>query len=433
MRRSRIRMLALTAALVLVVAAVIAMGRSRALTNSDAIPLAEVKQDDLNIDVHATGELSASHSVMLVAPAIGGDALQITRLVQTGNPIKKGDVVVEFDPSEQKYKLEQSHSEYLEAQQEITKAKADAQVQAAQDKVDLLKDRYNVRRAELDVGKNEILSKIDGEKNDLALQQAKRVLAELEKDIESHRASGQASIFLAQEKSNKAKLGMNQAQQNLERMHVVATMAGLVSIQRNVNASGGFFFSGMSLPDYRPGDQVQPGSPIAEVLDPSEMNLTVHVPEAERGNVSVGEPVSVRYDALPEREFKGVVKTVGGMSMQNFFSSESSHGFDVTIQLAEMDPRLRPGLTAEVTFHGPLHKSALFVPRQAVFMKDGKRVVYVREGSSFKQREVKVVGESESRAMISDLPAGTEIALLDPTAPRKSARSAGSSGIAGTP
>lgn len=432
MRRSRIRILALIAVFVLVIAAVIAMGRSRTLANSDEIPLAEVKQGDLNLDVHGIGELSPTHSVMLVAPAIGGDALQITKLVQTGNPVKKGDVVVEFDPSEQRYKLEQSHSELLQAEQEITKAKADAQVQTAEDKVSLLKARYNVRQAELDVGKNEILSKIDGQKNDLALQQAKRVLAELEKDIESHRASGQASIFLAQEKWNKAKLGMDQAQQNLDRMHVIATMDGLVSIQRNMNASGGIFFGGMSLPDYRPGDQVQPGSPIAEVLDPSEMNLTVRVAEGDRDNVSQGEPVSVNFDALPGKAFQGTVKAVGGMTMQPIFSSVSSHGFDTTIQLAEMDPRLRPGLTADVTFKGPLRKSVLFIPRQALFMKDGKRVVFVREGTSFRQHEVKVGAESESRAIVSDLPAGTEIALLDPTIPRKSMHSAGSSGM-GTP
>jgi multidrug efflux pump subunit AcrA (membrane-fusion protein) len=428
-----VRILALVAALVLVVAAVIAMGRSHPLTSTDAIPVAEVKHGDLNVEVHAIGELSASHSVMLVAPAIGGDSLQITKLVQTGYPVKKGDIVVEFDPSEQRYKLEQSHSELLQAQQEITKAKADAQVQAAEDKVALLKAKYNVRRAELDVEKNELLSKIDGEKNELALQEAKRALAELEKDIDSHHASGQASVFLAQEKSNKARLGMDQAQQNLDRMRVPATMDGLVSIQRNMNASGGIFFGGMSLPDYRPGDQVQPGSAIVEVLDPTAMNLTVRVSETDRDNVSAGEAVSVKFNALPEKAFQGTVKTVGGMSMQSFFSSESTHGFDVTIQLAETDARLRPGLTADVTFQGQVRKSVLFIPRQALFMKDGKRVVYVREGSSFKQREVNVGGQSESRAIISDLQAGTEVALLDPTVPRKATHSAVSSGMAGAP
>src|SRR6202012_4416267 len=98
-----------------------------------------------------------------------------TRLLAGRLPVKKGDVVIEFDPSEQRYKLEQSRSELMQAEQEITKAKADATVLAAQDKVALLKDQYAVRSAQLDVQKNELLSKIDADKNLLALQQAQRV------------------------------------------------------------------------------------------------------------------------------------------------------------------------------------------------------------------------------------------------------------------
>ena len=97
--------------------------------------------------------------------------------------MKKGDLVMEFDPSEQRYKLEQSRSELFEADQEITKAKADADVQAAQDRVALLKARFDVRRAELEVQKNELMSTIDARKNQLALEQARRVLEQLQQDI----------------------------------------------------------------------------------------------------------------------------------------------------------------------------------------------------------------------------------------------------------
>ena len=163
------------------VGAVIAMNRKSSLTGADEIPLALVKRGEIEIEVHARGEVSAANSSMLAAPAIGGDALQITRLPQTGDRIKKGDVVIEFDPSEQHYKLDQNRSELRQAEQEITKAKADALVLAAQDKVALLKAGYDVRRAELDVEKKELDSKIDAQKHELTLQQNKRALAELKK------------------------------------------------------------------------------------------------------------------------------------------------------------------------------------------------------------------------------------------------------------
>jgi HlyD family secretion protein len=413
------------------IGAVVASSRVRLSAHGDEIPLAEVKRGDIDLKVHATGELRASHSIMLTAPAVGGDSLQITHLLRTGQTVKKGDVVFEFDPSEQHYKLDQNRSELLQAEQEITKAQADAAVLAAKDKVELLKDRYGVRRAELDVQKNELVSKIDADKNDLALQQAKRVLAEQEKDIESHKASGQAATYLAKEKYNKAKLGMDMAQQNLDKMKVTAPMDGLVSIQKNMNASGGFFFTGMSLPDYHEGDQVQPGSSIVQVVDPQGLDLTTKIAEQDRANVQVGQAVEVVFDALPGHTFHGTVKSVGGMSVRQFFSNNTNGNFEVSIQLADSDPRLRSGFTANLVFLGGDKKNVLYLPRQALFLKDGKRIVYVKKGNGYEQREVKIENQNESRAAIDGLEEGANVALIDPTAPRKTNGSCSMSGGAG--
>ena len=420
--RKRSRLMIMFAVIILAaVGGLIAMSRNHPLAGQDSIPIAEVTRGDLSIEVHATGELNAIQSMTLAAPAVGGDALQITHLASTGAFVHKGEVIIEFDPSEQHYKLEQSHSELLQAEQEIIKARADAEVLTAQDKVALLKARYDVRRAELDVGKNELVSKIEAQKNELLLQGAKRALAELEKDIESHHASGQAAVFLAQEKYNKAKLAMDQAQQNLDHMRVTSPMDGLVSIQKNM--SGGFFFTGMSIPDYHTGDQVQPGSSILQVLNPASMNLTARIPEDQNANVKQGEPVVMRFDALPGREFKGKVKSVGGMTIAAVFSSPSMHGSDVTVEMLDTDPRLRPGLTADVLLQGQQQQAVLAIPRQALYMKDGKRVVFVKKGGSYQQQSVVVKGESESRVIIEGLPEGTPLALLDPTIPQKTSGS----------
>jgi HlyD family secretion protein len=434
-KRSHIALGCLAAVLLAGVGAVIALSRTHPGARLDDVPTSTVKRGQINIEVHSTGELNASNTVMLSAPAVGGDALQITQLAQTGERVKKGDQLIEFDPSEQNYKLEQNRSELMQADEEIIKAKADAAVQESEDKVALLKDRYNVRRAELDVEKKELVSKIDGQKNDLALEQAKRVLAELEQDIDSHKASRDATIYLAQEKHNKAKLAMDQAQQNLARMRVTASMDGLVSIQKNQNAAGGFYFTGMTLPDYRPGDQVQPGNAIVQILDPAGMNLVSKVPEDEHDNIKEGQSVKVTFDALPDTVFNGIVKSVGGMSMTSIFSGSdpNSHTFDVTIQLQENNPRLRPGLTAGIVFHGAQNTSVLYVPRQALFMKEGKRVVYVRKGSSYQQHLVKIKSESESRVAIDGLEEGAEVALLDPTIPHRQTGPGTAAGAEGAP
>src|ERR1700730_12658068 len=201
-----------------VIGVVGAVRRAAPHATTDELPTGVVKRGDLDMKVYVTGELRASHSEMLTAPPIGGGALQITQLLHTGTVVKKGDLVIEFDPTEQLFKLDQNRSELLQAEQEITKARADAAVVTAQDKVALLKARFDVRRAELEVQKNELVSVIDAKKNQLAVEQAKRSLAKLQQDIESHTESGRATIQLAQEKRNKAHQAKDQARRNIEKM-----------------------------------------------------------------------------------------------------------------------------------------------------------------------------------------------------------------------
>jgi multidrug efflux pump subunit AcrA (membrane-fusion protein) len=418
-----------------VIGVVAAVRRASPATTATDVPTATVKRGDLDMKVYLTGELRASHSEMLLAPPIGGGALQITHLQHTGAAVKKGDLVMEFDPTEQHFKLEQNRSELLQAEQEITKAKADAEVVAAQDKVGLLKARFDVRRAELDVQKNELVSTIEARKNDLALEQAKRVLAELQQDVKSRTVSNQATILLAEEKRNKAKLAMDQAQGNIDKMRVTAPMDGLVALEKNEGAMGGFCcFPGQTFPEYREGDQVQPGRTVGQVVDPKEMELSAKVGELERNNVKEGQSVDIQFDAFPDNTFHGTVKMVGGNNTRRFWEDDTSTKFEVTIKLATTDGRMRPGLTTHIVINGDPHKDVLYLPRQAMFLKENKRVVYVRNGGTFESREVKVQAENESRAAIEGLGAGSEIALVDPTAPRKTANpSAASSGGGGAP
>ena len=417
-----------------VVGVVAAARRVGPSTSATDVPTGRVRRGDLDMKVFVTGELKASHSEMLTAPPIGGGALQITHLLHTGSVVKKGDLIMAFDPSEQLYKVDQNRSELLQAEQEITKAKADAAVVAAQDKVALLKARFDVRRAELEVQKNELVSTIDARKNQLALEGAQRVLAEVEQDVKSRTASNQATISLAEEKRNKAKLAMEQAQGNIDKMRVVAPMDGLVALEKNEGASGGFFFEGMSLPEYREGDQVEAGRTVGQVIDPNAMELVSKVGELERNRIKEGQSVDIQLNALPGTMFHGTVKTVAGNNARRFWDDDTSTKFEVAITLASTDAHMRPGLTANASINSDPRKNVLYVPRQALFLKDNKRVVYVRNGSDFGTHEVKILAENESRAAIDGIEIGTEIALVDPTAPRKTGNTDGApSGAGGTP
>src|SRR5260221_9137379 len=295
------------------------------LATDSAVPTAAVKETDLQLVVRTTGALKTEQSRGISAPPIAGGTLQIIELAKPGTLMHTGDVVLEFDPSQQKYNLEQNRSDLQQAEQEIAKARADAAVQAAEDKTALLKAKYAVRRAELEVSKNEIVSPIDAQKNLLGLDEAKRALAQLEQDISSHSASNQAALAISEEKRHKARLSMEQAEQNIKKMHITAPIDGLDVIHGNRDSTGGFFFGGMTLPDYHEGDQVDPGSSIAEVIDLAKLELSAQVEEIDRMNMQMGQTVEITLDALPGEKFTGKVRTIGGEKSRKFWGRKGKN------------------------------------------------------------------------------------------------------------
>ena len=379
------------------------------------IPNAKVEQGDVELRFPTTGVLNATQSRIVVAPPVAGGTLRIIQLSPTGSAVKAGDVVVSFDPAQQEYNLAQSHSDLEEAEQEIVKAQADASVQAAEDKTAMIKAKYAVRRAELDVSKNELLSEIDAKKNLLALEEAQRALAQLQQDVQSHASSNQAGLALSEEKRNKAQLAMRQAEQNIQNMKVKAAISGMVVVRGNENAAGGMFYGGMTLPDYQVGDQANPGNTVAEVIDTSKMEIASKVSEKDRPYLKKDQPVEVQMDAFPGEKVKGKIASVAGATSEGFFSDNLQRTFDVTVQLDREDARLRPGFSAQLTFLGERIPGALTIPMEAVFEHAGKTVVYTKQGSSWESQDVKVRAYSEGRAILeSGLTAGTQVALVNP-------------------
>jgi HlyD family secretion protein len=378
------------------------------------IPTTLVQRGEVEIAVVTTGEFRAPHSGMLVAPQVNG-TLQIISMLTTGAKVKAGEVVVEFDPSEQEYNYEQADSQFRQAEQEIVKSKADAAVQAAQDQTALLKAKFDVRRAELEVQRNELLSEIDARKNNLALEEAKRILAKLIEDVKSRALAGQAGLDVVQARRDAARLAMQVAKTNIENMTVKSPIDGVVSAKENRDAAGGFFTTGMVLPEYRAGDLVFAGRPLAEVLDLGQMEVQAKISENDRANVTSNQTAEIKVDAHPGLIYPAKVKSVAGLAGRDRWSNESSKMFDTSFQLDQSVTDLKPGVSALVIIHGNKLSNVLYLPPQCLFDRDGKQIIYAKTGAGFEPQEVKVRYRTETRVIVEGVNEGVEVALVNPT------------------
>jgi len=381
------------------------------------IPTSRVLRGSMQLIVHMQGDLRASRTMALTAPSVGG-TLRVLNVLPTGTAVEKDDEIMSFDPADQQYALEQAESELLEAEQEIIKRRADVKAQEAQDTVTLLTAQFDVRRATLDAAVDaDLIPSNDYNIRQAELREAKRQLAKVEGDVKSRTATNKASLAVLEERRTKTRLSADRARQNMDNLVIRAPMAGVVSVRENMDAAGGIFFGGMSLPAYRAGDSVFSGRPVIDVFDVSSMEIRARVNEQERANVTAGQSARVHSDALPGVPLTARVSSVSGLGRADSRSGPLRQ-FDVVLDLSEPDPRLRPGTSVRIVVTGDVVDNLLLIPRQALFEVDGKPTVYVRPGGSqtFEPRQVKVLHRTESQVAIDGVDEAAEIALIDPVA-----------------
>jgi HlyD family secretion protein len=289
----------------------------------------KVRKGDVVVRTFARGELRAVRSATLIAPNLFG-TVQVTQLASLGSLAKEKDLIVEFDDAEVQSRLEEKQLEIDQIDEQIKKAQADLNIRNNQDQVELLRARYAVRRAELEVKRNELLPPIDQRRNELNLEEARRRLKQYESDVQSRREQAKAEMAVLTERKRKAEQEMSRERARLMQVKLIAPMSGLVAIRQNRT---GMYFPGMQIPDIREGDQVQPGMPIADVLDLSELEVVAKIGELDRASLKEGQEVMMRLDAVGDKVFHGRIKNMSGTASANIFSGDPAKKFDVVFSV----------------------------------------------------------------------------------------------------
>ncbi|MBI1787400.1 MAG: efflux RND transporter periplasmic adaptor subunit [Acidobacteria bacterium] len=294
-----------------------------------AVATTKVRKGDVVVRAYARGELRAVRSVTLTAPNLFS-TVQVTKLAPLGSLAKDKDLIVEFDDSERRSQLEETLLEVEQIDEQTKKSQADLSMRENQDQVELLKARYSVRRAELEVKRNELLAEIDAKKNILNLEESRRRLQQLESDIKSRRDQAQAELAVLREKRNKSLIDVARERQRIAQCKVLAPITGLVAIKQN---RGGMMMFGQQAPDIREGDTVQPGTQVADVLDLSELEVAAKVGELDRANLREGQDVNIQLDAVPEKIFHGKIKAMSGTATSNPFGGDPGKKFEVVFSV----------------------------------------------------------------------------------------------------
>jgi RND family efflux transporter MFP subunit len=398
----------LVVAVVLAAASAGVYGVAHFSAKSPTVPTFQVNRGEFLDVLQFRGQLKAMKSVTITAPANAGD-LQILKIASDGTQVKKGDVVVEFDPSKTQQDLAQDQSVLKSSQAEIEQVRAQGRLNEEVDTTAAMKAKYDVEVAKLDASKSEVVSRIDGAEANLKLADAEQALHQADEQLKADTAVDQATIVDKENASRKADFDAQRAQTALAAMTLKAPSDGIISLLS-------IWHNGGEAP-FKAGERAWPGTPIAELPDAASMRIAARVDETERGRLALSQPVTLQLDAIADRQFTGKVERIGTIATSDFSAGwPIPRNFDLEIGIDQADPRLKPGMTVQITVIVDRVANAITIPAQASFLKSGQTVAYVWNGSAFQERAIQVERRSRDRILVSNgLKPGDLVALKDPS------------------
>jgi HlyD family secretion protein len=289
---------------------------------------------DINFAVNAAGEIAPAEQVS-VRPEING--LLLTLPVDIGDRVKKDQLLFKLDDSELQQQRASNLTDIEKAKLGVEKADRDYQraKQLLGEKL-ISQEVYDDTKTAYDLAKN-------------ALESAQKVLA------------------ITEERLTKTEV---------RAPFDCTVLTRPVSVGQAVSGSGGF----------------NSGTEVLTIADLNSMIINAQVNQADVPRLKVGETVQVTVEAVTGLLVTGTVERLSPQATIR----NNIKGYPARIALRNVDPRVRPGMTANVRIPVASADQVTAVPLSAVFTERNpetgqmERYVYVAQGDRLERRNVTV-------------------------------------------
>jgi len=305
--------------------------------------------------------------------------------------VKSGDLLVEFDPQAQTKDYLDKKSTYDNLISQVAQKQTDEDIARAKDDTAMKQAEDELKRAQLEVQRNEVVSRIDAEKNQEAVDEGQATLKQLKATYQLKRAAAAAAIKILEIQRDRAKEAMRYALANAAKMTVHSPMAGVVVYNT--------IWLGGRMGTVQQGEQVRPGVPFLQVVDPSRMEVRVELNQVDLLKVHPGQQAQMHLDAYPGMMLPAILDELSPLGHTGQFT-EMVRSFTARFLVQGNDPRLLPDLSAAMDLDLGTENNVLVVPYQSVGTESGHLFVWLKNSSGFEKRTVKIGRRNDLNAVV---------------------------------
>ena len=292
-----------------------------------------------------TGTVQAVRSVTVQVPSIAGQGgnLTLAKLVANGTAVHAGDLLAEFDRTDQLKLAREAQAKYGDLTHQVEQKIAEQSSNQEKRNSDLQQAEADLKKAAIEIRKGPVLSDIEQEKNTVKLEDAKQHVASLSRSNHAHELAEKAELRILELQRDRQKYVVQRQESNANRLALRAPMAGMVALQ-NV-------YRNNSMGHAQEGDQLWPGSPLLRLFDPSAMELELSVDEPDGAVLVPGATAVVHLDAYPDLKFKAHFDSASPVASASLGSPVKT--FAARFVLEGSDPHLLPDLSAAIDIGPP--------------------------------------------------------------------------------
>ena len=225
------------------------------------------------------------------------------------------------------------------------------------------------------------------------VEQIKTQIAGLER--RRRNVNAQPEIAAARARLQDARVALKLAQQQAAYTEIHAPIAGMVY--------------GLAV---RPGAYLSPGDLVANVGEMDRLRVRVYIDEPELGRVALGQPVTITWQALPDKQWTGTVE-----KKPTAIEALGSRQVGQVICAIENPGRLLiPGTNVDATIRTGVVEGALTLPKETLRHDASGDYVYLLKGDAIEQRRVKTGNSSVTRVQVTEgLAEGDAVAMPSDT------------------
>lgn len=368
--------------------------------------LHKIRKGNLEVVVNCKGEVRGEKFTEINLPEVICDEelrifqFKIADVVLEGKAVKKGDYIAKLDDSQIVTNMRNNMQEKEKEDADLRNVVLDSTVTLSQRREAINNARLDLEYLKIDLEQSKYESEAYQRKTRMNYQKAEMEIEKIRRNylLERNRLKLQVSRY--QERVARYQDKIEKYQAALAATTITSPEDGIVMFAKDW--AGKTYGKDSQINIWRPA--------IATLPDMSVAVSEVFVREIDISKIELDDSVRITIDALPERLFWGKVIKIANIGEDH--KDFDMKVFRVVVRFDQSDKEMKPGMNASNDIIIASYQGKLLVPLKGIFTKNGKQLVYLKNGSKVTEQPIEVIAENEQFGVVEEAVKEGDVVLL---------------------